>query len=138
MAEGEGFLNVDLEVGARTRAQLAPLIEQLTGELFEMFLGRLRGLYRAHYESSRMSSGRYDATTVIHELADAVAGLNASGRRAWNAAAMRDFNVGVEIARGVWMSEHAIEADAVRRVADLGGRIVFTAYQDAAVRRTKR
>jgi hypothetical protein len=141
VADDDGFINVDLEIGARTRAQLAPLIDEFEGQLFEMFLGRIRGLYRAHYESSGPSSirgrlrRRYTATAVIHELADAVEGLDASGRRAWDAAVMRDFNVGVDIARGVWMSECAIEADAVRRVAALGGRVVFTAYQEAAERR---
>ena len=70
----------------------------------------------------------------IHELADAVEGLNAAGRRAWKAAALRDFNVGVEVARGVWGAEHVIDPDAVRRVAALQGRIVFTVYQPAPSR----
>ena len=100
-----------------------------------MYVGRIRGLYRAHYESSGRSSirgrRRYNPTTVIHELADAIEGLNAKARRAWKAATMRDFNVGVEVARGVWGAEQVIESDAVRRVAALEGRIVFTVYQPA-------
>lgn len=141
VAKDDGFRNVDLEIGARTRAQLAPLIEQLDDKLFEMYLGRIRGLYHACYESLGPSSIRAadrpapNATGVIHELADVIEGLNASGRRAWNAAATRDFNVGIELARGVWNLSHVVEADAVRRVATLRGRIVFTAYHDAAIRR---
>ena len=142
-ANAGGFINVDLEIGARTRAQLAPLIEQLTGKLFEMHVGRIRGLYHANYESHGPSSirrkGRPAPTpsAVIHELADAIDRLNAAGRRAWNAASIRDFNVGVDIARGVWMSEHNIEADAVSRIAALRGRVVFTAYQAAALSRRR-
>lgn len=140
-ANAGGFINVDLEIGARTRAQLAPLIEQCKETLFELHVGRIRGLYHAHYESNGPSSirrkGRPAPTpsAVIHELADAIERLDPAGRRAWNAASMRDFNVGIDIARGVWMSEHYIEADAVRRVAALGGRLVFTAYQETALRR---
>ena len=51
MPKDDGFLNVDLEVGARNRALLAPLVEALHDTLFELFRGRIRGLYRAHYES---------------------------------------------------------------------------------------
>lgn len=130
VATDDGFCNVDLEIGARSRAQLAPIIEQFEGHLLEMYTGRIRGLYRAHYESTGRSSirgrRRYNPTTVIHELADVIERLNATARRAWKAAAMRDFNVGVEVARGVWGAEHVIDPDAVRRVAALQGRIVFT------------
>lgn len=130
----DGFLNVDLEVGARTRTQLAPLIDAFEGELFELFRGRIRGLYRAHYESNGCQR---DASNTIHELAAAIERLNRSGRRAWNTAVMRDFNIGVELARGVRSIELAIDPAAVRRVAALGGRIAFTAYQVAAMRKPR-
>lgn len=132
-AKEDGFCNVDLEIGARSRALLAPIMEQFEGQLLEMHTGRIRGLYRAHYESAGRSSirgrRRCNPTTVIHELADVIEGLTATARRAWKAAALRDFNVGVEVARGVWGAEHVIEPDAVCRVAALRGRIVFTVYQ---------
>lgn len=143
MANVDGFINVDLEIGARTRARLEPLIEQFKGNLFEMYVGRIRGLYHAHYESHGPSAirrkGRRAPTpsAVIHELADAIERLDSAGRRAWNAASIRDFNVGVEIPRGVWSSEHAIDADAVQRIAALRGRVVFTAYQLAALSRRR-
>lgn len=60
--------------------------------------------------------------------------LPAPARRAWQGASLRDFNVGAELARGVRMLELAIDPAAIRRVAALGGRIVFTAYQVAAMR----
>ena len=135
-----GFINVDLEIGARTRAQLVPLIEQFKGKLLEMHIGRIRGLYHANYESLGPSSGCRKGrraptpSDTIHELADAIERLNPAGRRAWNSASIRDFNVGVDIERGVWMSEHDVEADAIRRIAALRGRLVFTAYQEAALR----
>jgi hypothetical protein len=130
----DGFLNVDLEVGARTRAALAPLLAALESTMFELFRGRLRGLYRAHFEIHGCTRG---ASATIHSLADAIEALRPTARRAWNAAALRDFNVGVELARGVRDIELVVDADAVQRVATLGGRIVITAYQEAAMRSRK-
>ncbi len=135
MTADDGFLNVDLEVGARTRGKLAPLIDALDGTLFELFRGRLHGLYRVHYEIAACTS---DASSAIDALAAAIEALDAPARRAWDDAALRDFNVGVELARGVRSIELAIDAGAIRRVASLGGRIAFTAYQVAAMARRRR
>ena len=128
----DGFLNVDLEIGARSRSRLAPLIDALDGKLFELFAGRLRSLYRVHYETNGCA---HDASATIRELVAMIEAQSASARRAWDAAALRDFNVGVELERGVRYVELAIAPDVVRAVAALGGRIVFTAYQVAAMRR---
>jgi hypothetical protein len=138
VAKGEGFLNVDLEIGARSRARLLPIIEQVADQLFEMYIGRIRGLYCACYELIGPNGRRYNPSAVIHGLADVIEGLNASGRRAWNAASKRDFNIGVELNRGISMTEHTVDDDAVRRVAALKGRIVFTLYQPAAMKRVAR
>lgn len=132
MAREPGYLNVDLEIGAKTRAQLAPLLEVLDGKLFEMFQGRIRSLYRAHYESTACRGG---ASDTIRELVAVIEALPPRARRAWDRAAMRDFNVGVELERGVRSVELTIDRDAVDAVAALGGRIAFTAYQEAAMRR---
>lgn len=131
----DGFLNVDLEVGARTRAALAPLLARLEGTMFELFRGRLRGLYRAHFEVNVCAR---DASATIRALADAIEALRPTARRAWNSAALRDFNVGVELARGVRNIELVVDEDAMQRVAALGGRIVITAYQEAAMRSVPR
>ena len=130
----DAFLNVDLEVGARTRAALAPLLAALESSMFELFRGRLRGLYRAHFEITGCAG---DASATIHSLADTIEALRPTARRAWRAAAVRDFNVGVELARGVRNVELVVDADAVQRVAALEGRIVITAYQEAAMHSRK-
>jgi hypothetical protein len=119
-------MNVDLEIGARKRADLEPLLVAIDGKLFDLFRGRLHGLYCAHFEVLGPAG---DANKAIHGLAAAIEALPAPARRAWDRALQRDFNVGVELARRMDMLELAIERDAVERVAALGGRIVFTAYQ---------
>lgn len=127
-----GFLNVDLEIGARTRAQLAPLIDALDGKLFELFRGRIGSLYRVHYE---IRGPTESASATIHELAGAIEALPRPARRVWASASLRDFNVGVELERGV-----RSDPDAVHRIDKLGGRIVFTAYrgEESAKRKPKR
>lgn len=134
MSRTDGFLNVDLEVGAPTRARLAPLVTALESNLFELFRGRIKTLYRAHFE---LSGCTRDASGTIHALAATIEALAPRARRAWNAAAVRDFNIGVELERGVKSIELAIDDAAVRRVSALGGRIVFTAYQAAAMKPAK-
>ena len=135
MPKQPAFLNVDLEVGARTRVRLAPLIRALRGKLFELHRGRHDDLYRVHYETNGCA---LDASATIHELAAAVEALDPVARRAWTDATLRDFNVGVELARGVALVELAIDPDAARRVVALGGRLVFTAYQVTVLERATR
>ncbi len=135
MPKQQGFLNVDLEVGARTRVRLEPLIRALRGRLFELYRGRLDDLYRVHYQ---INACAVDASATLHELAAAVEALDPVARRAWTNAARRDFNVGVELARGVALVELAIDPDAARRVVALGGRLVFTAYQVTVLQRATR
>src|SRR5690349_4025659 len=98
MPKDDGFLNVDLEVGARSRTQLVPLVDTLQGKLFELFHGRIRGLYRTHYQTRGVVR---NASSTIHELAAVIEALNVTERRAWDAARMRDFNIGVELVRGI-------------------------------------
>jgi hypothetical protein len=131
----DGFLNVDLEIGARTHTQLAPLVEVLQSQLVELFHGRIDKLYRAHYEPNMCAR---DASSAIHALAASIEALNPPARRAWNAATLRDFNIGVQLERGVRCIELALDDDATRRVTALGGRIAFTAYQVAAMRQPRR
>ena len=127
----DGFLNVDLEVAARSRKRLQPLIDALHGgPLFELYIGRFGRAYHAHYE---VSGCGLDASATIHALADAIEPLRGHARRAWRDATIRDFNIGVELERGVRNIELAIDPEATRRVIALGGRIVFTAYQVAAM-----
>jgi hypothetical protein len=130
MRDDDGFLNVDLEVGARLRAELVPLVAALDDTLFELFRGRIRGLYRAHYETKLCAR---NASVTVHELAAVIEALAPPARAAWNGATMRDFNIGIELARGVRSVELAIDPDAIRRVAALGGRLAFTAYQVSAM-----
>lgn len=131
----DGFLNVDLELGARSRAALAPLVEEFDRRMVSLWHGRIKSLYRAHYEVHLCARG---VNATLHELAARIETLRGPARRAWNAAALRDFNIGVELERGVRNIELPLDDAAVRRVLALRGRIVFTAYQESAIQPRRR
>lgn len=131
MTAGEGFLNVDLELAARTQAPLTTLAAALSGKLGELFRGRIGPGYRLHLEGA----GGPTANHAMRGLLSVIERLDARGSDAWNALAMRDFNIGVELAPGVNNIEFALDADVVARVAALRGRIAFTAYQVSALER---
>jgi hypothetical protein len=80
-----------------------------------------------------VNSTGFRARATIHELASAIEALRGAARRSWREASVRDFNIGVELERGVKNIELALDPKATRRVVKLGGRIVFTAYQVAAM-----
>lgn len=134
MSTPDGFLNVDLEIGARSRAQLMPLVDAFQGKLFELFRGRIGGFYRGHYE---VRGCAHDASATIDELAAVIEALPRRARAAWNAAEVRDFNIGVELEPGVKHIELALDPEVTARVTALGGRLVFTAYQVAAIQRRR-
>lgn len=125
-----GFKNVDLEIGAPTLEALAPIVAALDGTMIQLFHGRLEhlGEFRAHYE---ILCGR-EVNDVLSQLAKAIEGFEPAPRAAWDAAATRDFNIGVELERGVKTIEFALDPDVVRRIIDIGGRIAITAYQEVA------
>lgn len=120
---------MDLELGASTRSALEPAMVAIENRMVEIFRGRMRGQYRAHYELAEVG---HDASSTIERLADVVESLRGRARSAWLAAARRDFNIGVEILGGQRSIELALDSTVLRRVIELGGRVVFTAYRPTA------
>jgi hypothetical protein len=125
------FLNVDLEIGSPS--SLAPLIEELATNraVFELFVGRVRGLARAHYE---VHSRNHTADTIARDLVRLVESLSRPARRCWDRARVRDFNIGIQSSTTTTphMLELPVEAKTVAAIAKLGGRIVVTVYAPAA------
>lgn len=131
MPKQAGFLNVDLEIGVPTRAALAPLIDELRTRMLELYCGRIRSLYRAHYEARRCAA---TADKTINEIAATLEAMTPAARRAWNRASMRELNIGVELDHGIRSVELGIRGSTLQRVVSLGATIAFTAYQVAAMR----
>ena len=124
MASGTGFLNVDLEIGAKRKP--AALLEALGARLHGLWVGRFKGLYRASYELPHVKV--LDPTETILELVQIVKKLTGPAKKEWAAAALRDFNVGIQSAAEPYTFEYAVEPRAVARVAEVGGQIGITVY----------
>ncbi|MBA3461707.1 MAG: hypothetical protein H0T46_17215 [Deltaproteobacteria bacterium] len=126
-AEPAHFLNVDLEIGSRM--SLAPLSAELSANrnVFELFVGRVRGLARAHYE---VHSRNHTADTIARDLVRLVESLSPQARKCWDRASVRDFNVGIQSSTIATphLLELPLEAKTVAAIAELGGRIVVTVY----------
>jgi len=117
------FLNVDLEIGAR--GALAPLIAELSPRLLELHRGKIGALHRVHYETGQCGA---DADSTIRALVDAVQQLTPAGRRIWDRAKLRDFNIGVRGGLEPGYLEIAVATTTLARVVALGGRVVVTVY----------
>ena len=124
MGKGDGFLNVDLEVGAKRKP--TALVEALGGKLHNLWAGRFKGLYRANYELAHVKT--LNPTETILELVRIVRKLDRTAKKEWDAAPLRDFNVGVQAALEPYTFELAVEPRAVELVAEVGGQIGITVY----------
>ena len=119
------FQNVDLEIGSKR--SLGPLIAELGAKpnVAVMYLGRLDGLARAHYEVI-LNTG--DPDTIAMALVRLVRGLSGPARKAWRDAKIRDFNIGIQSSTIPHSFEVALAARTVAAIGALGARIVVTVY----------
>lgn len=124
MRDRNGFLNVDLEVGAKKKP--GALVDDLGARLHNLWTGRFKGLYRANYELHPKRI--LNPSETIVELVKVVKKLGRAARREWNHAPLRDFNVGVQAALEQYTFELAVDPRAVELVAGVGGQIGITVY----------
>jgi hypothetical protein len=123
------YVNVDLEIGSTRKLDL--LAGELDRKLFLLYRGRYGGLYRAHYETRSMRASRTPTGTIM-ALVRVLKRLSPAAQRSWRAARVRDFNIGFQAAAEPRVLEAAVDAEAVKEVAALGGRIVITMYAPVA------
>jgi hypothetical protein len=117
------YINVDLEI--MSRSKLDVLVAELGPKLHEMHVGASGGYHRANYEVALVHA---TPSVAIQRFVRLVERLGPKPRRAWDRAARRDFNVGIQAGLAPRSFELAIDEQAVRAVASVGGRIVVTVY----------
>ncbi|MGE0551684.1 MAG: hypothetical protein AB7O24_06350 [Kofleriaceae bacterium] len=122
------FQNIDLEIGSRR--SLGPLIAELGAkgpDVSAMYVGRLGGLARAHYEVI-LSPRDHDADKIAMALVRLVKGLSAPAMKAWRNARVRDFNIGIQSSTTPHSFEVGLDAKTVAAIGAIGARIVVTVY----------
>ena len=81
--------------------------------------------YCAHLELARQTKS---ADSTIRGLCALVRALPRAEGELWNAAKVRDFNIGVQAEMQPFSYELAIAAETVKAVSDVNARIVLTVY----------
>jgi hypothetical protein len=129
------FLNIDLDI--ESKSPLDALEREFGDRVSVMFCGRMRGRHCLYLETAGRARGQ-DA--ILNALCSLVEGLSESGRRMWDAADKREFDLGYETRLS---SERAnrfrIRPGTLRRVAGLGATVAVTIYpEDSRTRRMQR
>lgn len=119
------FLNVDLDIIGRART-MAPLFRELEGRFFDLYVGKeQRGWVRGSFES--LGRSRTPEST-LRELLRVLEGLSPAGRRAWRAARVRSFDIGIEAGPEPYSVHYLITPQTLARVAALRGDLSLTIY----------
>lgn len=126
------FLNVDLDI--ESERPLRSLACELGNRVCVMFSGRMRDRHCLYLETGRAEKSQ-DAT--INALCALIEGLSTSGKRVWDAAERREFDIGYESRLSSQRAHRfRIRPNTLRRVAMLGASVAVTLYRQEG--RTKR
>src|SRR5919109_3421392 len=119
-----GFLNVDLDI--ESSGPLDSLAEEMGSAITVLHSGPGRG--RRHF--LRLESAREADTpdTAVRDLCRAAERLSARGRRVWDRAKHKEFNVGYELRTGIRAVEVTLLPATVKRIVALGATVAFTCY----------
>src|SRR5258708_38519155 len=123
--ETTSFLNVDLDIYSKSNLQ--PLVTAMGKKVHVLFVGRIKRTYQAHLEL-RESGLSESADSIIRGFCVLIRALPKAALELWNAAKVRDFNVGVEAAMQPHSHEIALASKTVRAAAEVNARIVLTVY----------
>jgi hypothetical protein len=117
------FLNVDLDI--YSKADLQPLVTALGKKVTVLYVGRIKRTYSAHLELAKITR---TADATIRSFCSLIEALPKAQHAMWNAAKIRDFNIGVQAGTQPHSTEFALAAETIKAAHELGARIVFTVY----------
>ena len=120
-----GFLNVDLEI--ESSRPLNSLGEEMGRAVLVLYCGRSKGKW--HLLSSESSRFPLTADAAVHLLCSVIERLSVRGRRLWDSARRREFDVGYELDAGVRGVRVALKPEAIARITALGATVAFTCYR---------
>jgi hypothetical protein len=117
------FLNVDLDICSSR--DLQALVTALGQKVMVLYVGRIRRTHRAHLELAKSTK---TADAAIRGFCALIEALPKVERHLWNAARVRDFNIGVQAGAQPLFCEFILAAETLKAAYELGARIVFTVY----------
>lgn len=121
------FLNVDLDVWSH--APLEDLVSAFGRRVVVLSVGKEGRQHGAHLE---VAVSPRDADRTIRRFVMLVDSLPRPSRRMWDAARVRQFNIGVQAGTSPHAWELSLKPTTVEAVASIGAQIAFTVYAPAS------
>ena len=119
------FLNVDLDIYSKSNLQ--PLVTAMGKKVNTLFVGRNKRVYQATLELVGAGLSKSPDLT-IRTFCALIRSLPRTAVAQWNAAKVRDFNIGVQAAMQPLSYKIALEPETVRAASAMKARIVLTVY----------
>jgi hypothetical protein len=126
------FLNVDLEI--HSRSSLKPLLSELGARMYVLHSQSKPNNHFANLEISR-SWKKPSVDKTIAALCDAIESVSPKARAVWKKARSKVFDIGLDIDPTASHLYQSLSNESLRRIADLGGRIIVTCYNPSNFRK---
>jgi hypothetical protein len=117
------FLNVDLEIFSRMN--LEPLVAAFGRNLSVLYLGEEFGKKKAYFELRQQPR---TPNRAILKYSMLVRKLPPRGRKLWDSATSRSFDIGIAAPARYRHFWGAISPEAIRAAADIGAQVAITVY----------
>ncbi|MGD0901383.1 MAG: hypothetical protein ABR924_00450 [Terracidiphilus sp.] len=124
------FLNVDLDIVSKS--DLKPLIDAMGGQIYVLFLGRVKRHYEAHLEAAGSglpaASHHSSPESLILRLCKVIRRLPPDARGLWDSARTRSFDIGIE-ARGPYRYYwFPLRPKTIKAALEVNAQIAVTVY----------
>jgi hypothetical protein len=116
------FLNIDLDI--YSRSPLDSLVQAFGRHVVTLYVGRQGRRHAAHLEMATYSQ---NPDRLIRRFADLVQRLSPANRRLWDAAQVREFNIGIQAASGPAYELH-LNPKTVKAASAINATIGITVY----------
>jgi hypothetical protein len=115
------FLNIDLDI--ESAEDIAPIVQEWGGRICVHRYEEIEGVFYGSFETPFG-----DVEGILSEYVSLINGLSPEARGIWNRATIRVFDFGYEAGDTPNGFHSKIEADFIKRLAEIGGSIVVTIY----------
>lgn len=125
------FLNVDLEI--ESKLDLQPLSQELGEKILVLFEGKANEKFCLYFETPGTVSvqTRNQPDSTIIDLCSLIEGLSPEGRRLWNSATRREFDIGYEERLSTdHHNQFMIKPDTIQRISGLNASLSVTLYRE--------
>lgn len=120
-----GFLNVDLEI--ESSSPLSPLEHELSNTTITLYSGP--GPKKRHLLCVECALWPENPDQAISLLCEAIEKLSTRGRKSWERAKKKQFDIGFEMIPKTPMARTILNPESVARIVALNATIAFTCYQ---------